>query len=363
MPNVTTRPIDGNSRFQSRWLEHRTRASRGARRLTATPTPSWGPVFAANLGNVPGYAYAVAHNGHVVDEGAFGNARTPLDAPQTPWTDHTRIHLASVSKPITAVALLRILEHHHIKIDQPFYPLLQSQCPTAGTGVETVTIKNLLEMLSGLVENGTLDTSNIWSFLSTYVAQPLAGTPGVTSVYSNTNFTILQAIISLLVDPANQGGNGIHPYVAYVTDHVLKPMGIHPHVFNPNPGAEATATLSYALSDNGPGVYWGEFDCVGCGGWVASAQELIKFLIGVREHRVLSEHHTRKMFQEQLGWYLWTGLYGDYYSHNGWLLDGGTPDRGLNTGIMHLSHGYDALLLVNAQWVDTTGLIVQAFES
>ena len=36
--------------------------------------------------------------------------------------------------------------------------------------------------------------------------------------------------------------------------------------------------------------------------------------------------------------------------------------RGLNTGIIHLMDGYDALLLVNAQFVNTIGLMVQAFE-
>jgi len=362
MPTIAPPPIDGNVKFQSRWL-HRARASTGARRIGASPDPHWSSVFQANLGDVPGYAYAVAHRGRVVDEGAFGYARTPLDAPQTPWTVHTRIHLASVSKPITAVALLRILSHRHISIDQPFYPLVQSQCPVVGPGVATVTIKNLLEMLSGMAVDGTLSAPSIWSFLSAYVAKPLVGTPGVTSAYSNTNFTILQAIISLLADPASQGGDGVAPYVAYVTDHVLRPMGVDPAIFNPSPDPAATSTLSYALSDNGPGIYWGPFDCVGCGGWVASARQLIKFMTGVREDRTLNEHETHKMFHEQLGWYEWTGLYGDYYSHNGWLLDGGTPDRGLNTGIVHLSDGYDALLLVNAQWVDTTGLIVQAFES
>ena len=265
--------------------------------------------------------------------------------------------ISRVSKCVTTVALLRLLAHHKISIDAPFYPLVQSQCPTAGAGVNTVTIKNLLEMKSGLVGDGTLWTPNIWTFLSTYLQQALAGTPGVTSLYSNTDFTLLQAIICLLVDPASGGGDGIAPYVAYVTDHVLKPMGIDPAIFNPVPDPQPTATLSYALSDNGPGgVYWPQMQCVGCGGWVANAHELIKFLIGVRDDRVLSSHETRHMFHEQLGWYVHDGLYGDYYDHNGWLLDGGTPNRGLNTGIIHLTHGYDALLLVNAQFVDTIGL-------
>jgi CubicO group peptidase (beta-lactamase class C family) len=133
-----------------------------------------------------------------------------------------------------------------------------------------VTFKNLLEMKSGLVEDGTLWTSDLWSFLSTYLQQGLAGTPGVTEVYSNTNFTLMQAIISLPVDEATKGGDGIAPYVKYVSEHVLKPMRIDTAVFNPTPDPAGTATLSYALSDDGPGVYWDTINCVGCGGWVAT---------------------------------------------------------------------------------------------
>jgi CubicO group peptidase (beta-lactamase class C family) len=354
-------PIDGNFKHQSRGL-HKPRRSHGSLR-TGSPHPKWDKVFQANLGNVPGYAFAVARHGHIVAKGAFGYARTALDSPQVPWKIPTRIHLASVSKPITAVALLKLLSHNRISINKPFYPLLQSRCPVAGAGVNTVTIQNLLEMKSGMVVDETLNPPDIWAFLSTYLTQGLVGTPGVTSAYSNTDFTIFQAIISLLRDPAHQGGDGITPYVDYVTKDVLKPMGISKSSFNPTPDPLLTSTLSYALSDSGPGDYWGPFTCVGCGGWVGSARELIKFLIGVRKDRVLSKAKTHQMFKEQLGWYVWNGLYGDYYQHNGWLEDGGTPNRGLNTGIVHLTHGYDALLLVNAQWVDTVGLIVQAFEA
>jgi CubicO group peptidase (beta-lactamase class C family) len=111
-----------------------------------------------------------------------------------------------------------------------------------------VTIKNLLEMKSGMVVDGTLWTPSIWSFLSNYLTQGLVGTPGVTEAYSNTDFTILQAIIALLVDPVQQGGDGIAPYVSYVTDHILKPMVIDPGVFNPTPDAASTASGAISVT-------------------------------------------------------------------------------------------------------------------
>jgi CubicO group peptidase (beta-lactamase class C family) len=91
----------------------------------------------------------VAHHGRLVAEGAFGFARTSLNAPATPWTASTRPNLASVSKCVTTVALLKLLSHRRISINQPFYPFVQNQCPIAGPGVATVTFKNLLRARSG----------------------------------------------------------------------------------------------------------------------------------------------------------------------------------------------------------------------
>jgi CubicO group peptidase (beta-lactamase class C family) len=331
-------------------------------RRSGPPNPEWATYIQNHIGNVAGYAFVVAHHDRIVAEGASGWARTATDAPQTAWTVDTRINLASVSKCITAVALLKLMDRHGIKITDPFYPHIAARCPTAGSGVATVTFQDLLEMKSGLVVDGTLWTPDIWAFLSRYLTQPLAGTPGVTSAYSNTNFTIMQGIISLLVSPSDQGADGIAPYVKYVTDHVLQPMDIHPATFNPIPDPAATATLSYAFSDPGPGVYWSEINCVGCGGWVGSARQLIKFLIGVRKDETLNRLWTHKMFLKQLGWYEYDGVDGHYFDHNGWLYNGGSPGRGLNTGIVHFSEGYDALLLTNTQFVDTIGLLIGAFE-
>jgi CubicO group peptidase (beta-lactamase class C family) len=358
---MSTKIVDGNFLTQPGPLRAPPVTARRPR--TAPIKPEWATYVADHIGDVAGYAFVVAHNDKIVAEGASGFARTSADPPEEPWTVRTRINLASVSKCVTAVAMLKLMDQHRLRVDEPFYPQIEARCPSVATGVASVTFQNLLEMKSGLVGDGTLETPDIWAFLSGYLQQPLAGTPGVTSLYSNTNFTILQAIISLLVDPENKGGDGVQPYVRYVTDHVLIPMGIEPSIFNPIPDPRASATLSYAYSDIGSGQYWTTFNCVGAGGWIASPRELIKLLIGIRKDRVLNKSWTQKMLSEQLGWYEYDGVDGKYYDHNGWLLNGAAPNRGLNTGIIRLAEGYDALLVVNTQFVDTIGLLIGAFEA
>src|SRR5262249_26257694 len=258
---------------------------------------------------------------------------------------------------------LAMLADKGISVDAKFYPLIKSRCPQAGSGVDTVTIAQLLQMKSGMVADGTLATPDIWTFLSQYLQQGLVGTPGQTNAYSNTNFTILQAIIALLADPANKGGNGLDPYLTYVKNRVLVPMGIDTNVFSATPDAAATSCLTYnSGADTQPGAYWGMLNCVGPGGWVSSARELIKFAIGVRGNKALNPDTTTAMFLRSLGWYTYEGIYGQYFHHNGELLTGGTLPQGLWTGVIHLGDGYDAAILVNSLGVDPIGLMIGAFE-
>jgi CubicO group peptidase (beta-lactamase class C family) len=329
------------------------------------PEPQWAQYFAANLAGVAGYAFAVLQNGRVVASGAQGQSRLPTNPPATKWTTRTRMRLASVSKTVTAVAMLKILSATGHSINDAFYPLIQSRCPQAGPGVNTVTFANLLTMKSGMKPDGILNVTDIWAYLSEYMQKPLDGTPGITYAYSNTNFTILQAIISILADPAANGGNGIDPYVKYVSDQVLKPMGVSLTDFNPVPDPESTATLAYGISDTRPGQYWGELNCVGPGGWVSSAEALLKFAAGVRNNVVLTPDATAGMFMNEYGWYIYDGLYGQYFHHNGMLVNGLDPRQGLGTGLVHFAGGYDAVLLVNSekpQDIPIIDLMIGAFE-
>jgi hypothetical protein len=87
MSNVSTKPIDGNFRAPEK---ARAKPKRIAAKKSGHPKPQWASVFESNLGDVPGYAYAVAHHGHVVDEGASGFARSAIDAANA--LDHSNAH-------------------------------------------------------------------------------------------------------------------------------------------------------------------------------------------------------------------------------------------------------------------------------
>jgi CubicO group peptidase (beta-lactamase class C family) len=301
----------------------------------AVPTPQWGQVFSSLYeGKAEGYAYVVAQNGQVVASGAVGLAHSPHENPNPnlPWATTTRMNLASVSKTVTAVAAMSLVQQGKMALTDSFLPYIQSQISNSvGAGVSTVTIADLLSMTSAMVGDGTLYTSggeSIYAFLNTYLHQSLAAgaTPGVTYVYSNTNFTILQAVIEQIAASLPAAYTS---YTDYVNRAVLAPMGVSTTLFSPSPDPLASATLSYTdASDTRLGYYWPAMQCVGPGGLIAPATEVIKYLIGIRNHTVLTAGTTNTMFTQSLGWYPWVGAYGTYYHHNGGLINGRTPGQG-----------------------------------
>src|SRR5262249_45430324 len=148
-----------------------------------------------------GYAYVIAQNGQVIERGQHGNTRMPADGAAL-WSPDSRCNLASVSKTVTATAIMRMISQGFLaSVNQRFWPHLRRLLPgvTLANGVETVTIGELLMMISRLKENGTLYAKpDVLTFLGQYLHDN-AIIPDQLYVYSNTNFTILQAMIDAVV--------------------------------------------------------------------------------------------------------------------------------------------------------------------
>jgi uncharacterized protein (TIGR03437 family) len=216
-------------------------------------------------------------------------------------------------------------------------------------------------MMSGMVQEPnegpiTPPNGDFWGYLNTYLAQPLVGTPGVTSYYDNTNFSILQGVIEVVSGMA---------YVDFVTQYVLSPAGIDPSIFSATPDPQASAALTYSgPDDTRPGFYWGPLGFVAPAGWISSARELVKIAAALRGTSVLPSAVISEMLNDGIGWYSTVGAFGTYYQHNGSIGNGLNPPQRLNTCIMRLGEGYDiALVSDSVAPVDVTTLCFGAFQS
>src|SRR5215471_3149532 len=64
--------------------------------------------------NVSGYVMALRQHGRTICTRQWNWAKTPTDGSES-WTPHVSMHIASCSKLITAMGLIRALDEHQIK--------------------------------------------------------------------------------------------------------------------------------------------------------------------------------------------------------------------------------------------------------
>lgn len=328
-------------------------------------TPQWGRVFADALAHGPGgYAYCVMKDGELASIGSWGFARMPADTPDhqgIPFDIDTRCNLASVSKTVTATALFAMVAKDWVaSVNEPFWPILAAALPgvTPASGVASVTLGELLMMLARLPEDGALythDGQTVLEFVEAYV-QTNAVLPRQRYVYSNTNFTILQTVISTLA-AANQQRD----YVDWVQAAILEPLNIDTTVFSPVPDDEAGGTLTYdSAKPQAAGYWWPPMQCIGPGGWIASARSLVTYLAGISSPDVLGPDLSGFMMQELFGWYHAGTHDGLAYHHNGGLTHAGS---GVSTGVVRFPDGSDAVLLSNKPSPGIIALMVEAYET
>jgi CubicO group peptidase (beta-lactamase class C family) len=145
--------------------------------------------------NVPGLAFAVIENSRVIRQGAFGLANVETGA--RVGIDSV-FELASVTKPITAISVMMLVEQKKLALDDPVDKYLAA-VPAAW---HEITVRELLSHTSGLREYGLvkcdgselLDISTRQQFQD-LLKSPLLFAPGTGTQYSDSGYFILGMII------------------------------------------------------------------------------------------------------------------------------------------------------------------------
>lgn len=256
--------------------------------------------FLARAG-IPGAAVAVSKDGRLVYARGFGYADTEAGTPVQP---DSRFRIASISKSITGVAVMKLVEDGLLELDQPAFPLLSDLQPAAGATedprLSDVTVRDLLQHSGGWDRDGTgydpmFDAVNIANAMGTtrpadcettirYMrGRPLDFTPGSKYSYSNFGYCVLGRVIERVTG---------EDYEAYVDD-LLTEAGItdmdlgHSLLEDRLPGEVSYYPPDPTMSVfDGLSVPWpyGGFHIEAMdahGGWVASAVDLLKFSAGV----------------------------------------------------------------------------------
>ncbi len=255
-----------------------------------------------------GAALAIAKDGRLVLAKGYGWANVATGEQVHP---DTRFGLASVSKPITAVAALKLVEQGKLRLDDRVFSILKIN-PPAGARVDprlrTVTVRQCLNHSGGWDRAVRGDPIN-WEpqicramrlrpplsprqFLSFMTSMPLDFAPGTDQKYSNVGFIILGEVVATVTGQA---------YPRFVADEILKPMGITRVALHRRDGkylaGEAVRHLTGSLIPLPP-MLLPMVDATG--GWSASAVDMARFLTnidGSRGPAVLNEKTRRLMLE------------------------------------------------------------------
>lgn len=147
---------------------------------------------------VPSLSLAVVKDGEVVWEEAFGLANMPKSLRAAPQTLYP---IASVTKPITATALMILVERGVVKLDEPINSYLRKAQIRSGTDDPSgATVRRVLQHTSGL--------PMYWSFSYGGNSRPrtalettiqrygrLVSLPGESYNYSNLGYGVLEYLI------------------------------------------------------------------------------------------------------------------------------------------------------------------------
>ena len=260
---------------------------------------------------IPGGAVAVLRDGKLIYARGFGYADVEN---RTPVQPDALFRIASVSKPITGAAIMKLVEEGKLKLDDRVAPLIAHLAPAPGATVdprwEQITIRHLLDHAGGWDRdkpNGGFDPMDRPAIAAAAVnapapasaetiirymkGMPLDFNPGGKFAYSNFGYAILGRVIERL--------SGM-PYEEYVRARVLQPVGANrTRQGKSRMGDALPEEVKYYFPEAGlnwpmvqsvfPGEGMVPFNYGGyyleasnaSGAWVSSTVDLLRFLTGV----------------------------------------------------------------------------------
>jgi CubicO group peptidase (beta-lactamase class C family) len=273
-------------------------------------------------------------NGSVIQTLEWNWAKEPQDTGEG-WTSEVRMHIASCSKVVTAVAMTKLMDERALSFDTKIIDYLPTYW-VKGPGVDQVTFADLLTQRSGF-HFGQDESPSDYTFMREQIA---TGTTHVgTYNYQNMNFglcrillstvngnmpvgylsptpTILRSFVDVIWDVMT-----VSDYSAYCTANVFGPGRVLDASFVHADGD----ALGYNFPVSGNGMNSGNTTSVAGGaGWHMSVDDLLGIMGAFRhDGTIVSTSQAQASLDAGYG-IDWTGStpLGNFYAKNGGWADG-----------------------------------------
>lgn len=284
--------------------------------------------------NIPGVQLAIARNETIVYKKSFGWADRET---RKPVTDSSLFRIASISKPITLITVLKLMEENKLipeKLIFGYGGILSDDFKVPDNNrVKGITVQHLLDHKSGWVNEP--DDPMFWrpDLTQKQLIQRVLDTrqpkyePGIQYSYSNFGYCLLGRIIEKVTGMA---------YDAYVRQAVLLPSGITDMSIAGDTYEERQPNEVTYYSRETLGAYKmsvGRMDAHG--GWIASATDLVKLLIHVDRNQRVKDILLENSMQST------------YLSYEKWIHSGSIP--GTTTLLSRQNNQWGYALLANTR--------------
>lgn len=304
-----------------------------------------------------GLSVAIGVDGELVWERGFGLADLEN---QVSASEDTVYRLASLSKPITAAAVMQLAERGQLDLDAP----IQRYVPDWPDKAWPLSARQLLCHQGGVrhyVESD--DPANTRAYatataaLDRFSSDPLLAEPGTTYHYSSYGYNLLGAAI--------EGASGM-AYVDYLSRHVLPAAGTRDLQDDSQARIIENRARGYRLVE-------GEVQNatlvdtsykVASGGLCGTAGDLVRFAQAMQSEQVVESASRDSMWTRQstsngvetdygLGWFV-----GSDGSGRRIVRHGGAQTGAMASLVFFVDDGVVVAMLCNSEWCDPPRVVV-----
>jgi hypothetical protein len=282
------------------------------------------------LGGLPvGYCYMIRRKGRIIHSRSKGWAQLPDDPEagegSVAWDPDVPMNVASVSKFVTAIAIVKLLQSKDppISVDTPIAQFLP-QYWTTGPGIGAITFRDLLRheagLGTGLTNPDGTPSTGVGNFAEAR-AQVGMGTNTNGSwtgkyLYRNVNYAILRVLFATVsgtvgtaaTAPSWLAAFGITDdtlwdaistvvYCNYARDFVFAPVGIDRDDLK----ALDNSALAYGTPPQARGESTEALGFSGPTGWHLSVNELMRLLEGFRAGSIISRRRAQQSLSDMHG--------------------------------------------------------------
>jgi CubicO group peptidase (beta-lactamase class C family) len=259
---------------------------------------------------LPGAAVAVTHDGAVVRVAGYGH-----DGAGTPITASTRLPIASLSKSMTAFAVLQLVEAGRVGLDEPVSRYLPEFRLADPRGTR-ITVRMLLDQTSGMADSAFPDLAlpqphTLAEAVGRLRDAGLADEPGAKFHYHNPNYEVAARIVEVVAG---------QPFPDYLRTRLFAPLGMPSSSTVDGPPADLSPGYVRAFGIEAP-VTEPDWFTGGSHGVLSTAADLARWLAaqrdggGVLSPASVALAHTPAPGRDYaLGWAAWRP---GQLSHNG----------------------------------------------